>query len=228
MFPHGDICAFFWPGHVGHLTPSPGVNHVRQGLARGQPMPLNDNQRKFIALYRATTPRNAQRAYEAVYKAQGKVARDNAARLLANASMRSEIDALDAADLRDLGLTAADVLREIALIGFADMSTYATWGPDGVQLKDAATLSAPQRRVVGKVSQTVTQHGGTIRFELADKLGALKQLGQYLKLWKTDVDLGEDTLEALSRFLDSLSERKLDLLVAPNGTADLLPHQQAG
>lgn len=189
-------------------------------------MALNDNQRKFLALYRATTPRNGQRAYEQVYKAQGKVARDNASRLLAKASIQAAIAAADAEDLRDLGLTAAHVLREIALIGFADMHTYASWGPDGVQLKDAGTLDAPSRRLVVKLSQTVTQHGGSIRFELADKLGALKQLGQYLKLWKNDVDLGEETLAALSRFLDGLSEHKLDLLAAPNGTHDLLPHQQ--
>lgn len=189
-------------------------------------MALNDNQRKFIALYRATTPRNGQRAYEQVYKAQGKVARDNASRLLANASIQAAIAAADAEDLRDLGLTAAHVLREIALIGFADMHTYATWGPDGVRLTEAASLDPAVRRVVVKVSETVTQYGGTIRFELADKLGALKQLGQYLKLWKNDVDLGEETLAALSRFLDGLSEHKLDLLAAPNGTHDLLPHQQ--
>jgi len=187
-------------------------------------VPLNDNQRKFIALYRSTTPRHATRAYEAVYQAKGKVARDNAARLLANASIRSEIDALDAEDLRDLGLTAADVLREIALIGFADMHTYARWGPDGVELKDADALEAPHRRVVVKVSQTVTQHGGTIRFELADKLGALKQLGQYLKLWKPEVDLGGDTLAALAKMLDGLSEPDLHRLVHPNGTAESRPH----
>ena len=47
-------------------------------------MPLNDNQRKFLALYRATTPRNATRAYEAVYKARGDVARKAASQLLTN------------------------------------------------------------------------------------------------------------------------------------------------
>src|SRR5262245_12176632 len=189
-------------------------------------MSLNDNQRKFIALYRATTPRHATRAYEQVYKARGEAARVAARQLLTNPTVRETIDTLDAEDLRDLGLTAADVLREIALIGFADMYTYATWGPDGVQLKDADALEAPQRRVVVKVSQTVTQHGGTIRFELADKLGALKQLGEYLKLWKHEVDLGSDTMAALAQMLDKLSEHELRQLAFPNGTADLLPHQK--
>lgn len=189
-------------------------------------MPLNDNQRRFIALYRSSTPRNAQRAYEQVYAARGHSARQAASRLLTNVDVQAQLVEQDAEDLRDLGLTAADVLREIALIGFADMYTYASWGPDGVQLKDAARLDASSRRVVVKLSQAVTQHGGTIRFELADKLGALKQLGLYLKLWKQEVDLGADTLSAMAALLDRLSEHELRALAFPNGTADLLPHQK--
>lgn len=190
-------------------------------------MALNDNQQRFIALYRSTTPRNATRAYEQVYSARGADARRAASRLLStNVDVQAAIAEADAEDLRDLGLTAAHVLREIALIGFADMYTYATWGPDGVTLNDAGGLDAAARRVVVKVSQTVTQHGGTIRFELADKLGALKQLGQYLKLWKPEVDLGGDTLAALATMLDGLSEPDLTRLVHPNGTADALPHRE--
>jgi hypothetical protein len=190
-------------------------------------MPLNDNQRAFIALYRATTPRNATRAYVQVYKARGDAARRIASEYLAKPDIRAEIDALDAADLRELGVTAANVLREIALIGFADMHTYARWGPDGVQLTPASALDVEQRRVVVKLSQTVTQHGGTIRFELADKLGALKQLGLHLKLWSQEVDLGTDTLAALERLLAPFSREQIREIAFPNGTAALLPHQQS-
>ena len=189
-------------------------------------MPLNDNQRRFIALYRSTTPRNAARAYEQVYSRRGEPARVAASRLLTNVNVRAEIDVLDATDLRELGVTAAHVLREMAMIGFADMHTYARWGPDGVQLMPVEVIDPAQRRVVVKLSQTVTQHGGTIRFELADKLGALKQLGLHLKLWSQEVDLGTDTLAALERVLAPFSRDQIRALASPNGTADLLPHQR--
>jgi phage terminase small subunit len=182
-------------------------------------MPLNDNQRRFIALYRATTPRNAQRAYEQVYQAKGKVARDNAARLLANASLRAEIDRLDTDDLRDLGITAAAVLREIARLGFSDVR----------QLYDAAGhMKAPHEldddiaAAVTYVEQTeyVSQETDeplltrTRKIRLAPKEASQKLLAQYLHLLVERVEVthsGEllhTWQERLSAAHQALEERR--------------------
>jgi phage terminase small subunit len=195
-------------------------------------MPLNANQRRFLALYRATSPRNAQRAYEQVYKAQGKVARDNASRLLANASIRSELAALDAADLRDLGITAAVVLREVARVAFSDVrqlfDEYGTLTP-------LTSLDDDLAHAIASVDITEWQEdnpeGGmcrTRKVRLWNKVEALKLLAQYLRLLEEQVHVthtGEVTLtwsEWLHRAHAALERRRQGLPTGPPGPADPL------
>ena len=76
------------------------------------------------------------------------------------------------------------------------------WGPDGVRLKDSGTLTPAQCRVVAEVSETTTEHGGTIRLKLHNKLTALEKLGERLGLWKTaqgDVTVNQYVLTWLSK-----------------------------
>ena len=161
-------------------------------------MPLNDNQRRFIALYRSTNPRNATWAYEQSYRARGDVARQAASRLLStNVNVQQAIAEADAQDLRDLGITAAGVLRELSLIGFADMARYATWGPDGVHLAPSTQLLTDHTCVVSELGQTRTKEGGSIRFKLHDKIAALEKLGRYLKLFTEEVEFGPATRKVL-------------------------------
>ena len=194
-------------------------------------MPLNDNQRRFIALYRATTPRNATRAYEQVYEARGEVARKNASRLLTNADIQAAIAEADAEDLRDLGITAAAVLREIARLGFSDVrqlydDTGALKAPHALDDDVAAAVSSVE------VVSYVTEDSGaplltrTHKIRLWNKEGSLTLLAKHLKLISDKVDLGADTLAALATRLDRLPETALHDLVTPNGTAAALPHRE--
>ena len=99
-------------------------------------------------------------------------------------------------------VTQERVVTELAHVGFADMSTYMRWGGDGVRLKDSASLTPAQRRVVAEVSETTTEHGGTIRLKLHNKLQALEKLGEHLGLWKgaqADVNLTQYVLTWLSK-----------------------------
>ena len=194
-------------------------------------MPLNDNQRRFIAHYRATTPRNATRAYEAVYTSRGERARINASQLLTNPNVRAEIDALDAEELRDLGLTPARVLREIARLGFADVrqlydATGALKSPH--ELDDDLAAAVAQVEVVSYVKEDSDEPllTRTHKIRLWNKEGSLKLLAQHLKLISDKVDLGTDTLAAIAKLLDRLPETALHELVTPNGTAAALPHRE--
>jgi phage terminase small subunit len=194
-------------------------------------MPLNDNQRRFIAHYRATTPRNATRAYEAVYTSRGERARINASQLLTNPNVRAEIDALDAEELRDLGLTPARVLREIARLGFADVrqlydDTGALKSPH--ELDDDLAAAVAQVEVVSYVKEDSDEPllTRTHKIRLWNKEGSLKLLAQHLKLISDKVDLGTDTLAAIAKLLDRLPETALHELVTPNGTAAALPHRE--
>ena len=171
-------------------------------------MPLNANQQRFIALYRATTPRNGQRAYEQVYKAQGKVARDNASRLLANASIRREVDALDAADLRDLGITAAAVLRQVAQNAFSDVrQLFDEQGallpvhqlPEGIAMAVAGVEVVETMATGTDGAPTLTR---TRKVRLWNKGESLKLLAQYLGLLTETV-----TVEMTGSILHTWQER---------------------
>ena len=151
-------------------------------------MPLNANQRRFIALYRASLPRNATRAYEAVYQARGHVAEMAASRLMRNDEVRAAIAEADATDLRDLGITAAAVLRGIAQNAFSDVRQL--YGADGAllpvhQLPDdiamaVAGVEVVERMVPGPDDTPTVQRTHKIR--LWNKADNLKLLAQYLKL----------------------------------------------
>ena len=114
----------------------------------------------------------------------------------------------DAIALRQVALADANavtptrVIEELAHVGFADMTHYMRWGPDGVRLHASADLTPAQRRVVAEVSETTTEHGGTIRLKLHNKLTALEKLGERLGLWKTaqgDVTVNQYVLTWLSK-----------------------------
>jgi phage terminase small subunit len=114
----------------------------------------------------------------------------------------------DAIALRQVALADANavtpsrVIEELAHVGFAAMTTYMHWGPDGVRLKDSDTLTPAQCRVVAEVSETTTKDGGTIRVKLHNKLTALEKLGERLGLWKTaqgDVTVNQYVLTWLSK-----------------------------
>ena len=82
-------------------------------------------------------------------------------------------------------ITQDKVLREIALIAFLDARKVMSWGPRGVTFLDSDSLSEDVARCVVEASQTVTPHGGTIRVKMADKLSALKLLGEHLGIFNT-------------------------------------------
>ena len=73
-------------------------------------------------------------------------------------------------------VTPERVMAEYALIGFADMSDYVTWGPSGVRLKDSEDLSDRASTAVAEVLENITEGGRTIKFKLHDKRAALDSL----------------------------------------------------
>lgn len=186
-------------------------------------MALNDNQRRFIVHYRATTPRNATRAYEAVYAARGERARVDASRLLTNANVRAEIDRLDAEELRDLGVTPARVLREIARLGFSDVR--ALYDCDGNltsphELDDDLAAAVSAVEVVSYVSEETGDAllKRTHKIRLWNKAENLKLLAQYLKLLTETVTV-EHTGEVLHTWQERLTTAHTGLEERRNGTA---------
>lgn len=113
-----------------------------------------------------------------------KTARGSAQRLLANAGIRAEVERLQGKATAKAEVDVERVVRELSLIGFADLTEFVAWGPDGVQLKDSATLDAARRRAIVEVSETAKG----VKIKLADKNSALDKLGRYLGMFVDKVE----------------------------------------
>ena len=86
-------------------------------------------------------------------------------------------------------ITADQVLKELALIGFSDMRDFTSWAPNGVMLRESRELTEGQARAVAEVSETKTEHGGTVRFKLHDKRASLVDIGRHLGMFTDNVNL---------------------------------------
>lgn len=104
--------------------------------------------------------------------------------LLRKPEIQDAIQAAQKARSHRTGLTQDAVLRELAIIGFSDLSKFVDWGPDGVTLKDSSTIDPELRRAIIYITQT--QHGISIR--LADKNAALEKLARHLGLYDEQTD----------------------------------------
>lgn len=144
---------------------------------------LTPKQQRFVDEYLIDL--NPQAAYQrAGYQARGKSLAVNPYRLLENARIQAAITQRQQALQAATQVTQERVIHELALVGFADMATYVTWGPDSVTIKESAALRPEHTRVVESVSQTTTLAGGSIRFKLHDKIAALTKLGEHLGIFK--------------------------------------------
>jgi phage terminase small subunit len=143
---------------------------------------LTPKQRAFVEAYLVSG--NATRAYqEAGYKGNVNLAGVEGQRNLRKPKIQQALAARRAQLASAYDVTPERVTHELALIAFADMHQYATWGPAGVTLRDSEAIDAEARRVVGEVSQRSTEAGGTIKFKLHSKLDALDKLAKKLKLY---------------------------------------------
>jgi phage terminase small subunit len=120
-------------------------------------------------------------------------------RLLQKTHVAAEIQkAMDSRSKRT-EITADRVLQELARIGFVDPrkimkvdenGNFVITASDLLDFDDAACIS--------EIQQTVTEHGGSIKIKLHDKLGALDKIGRHLKLF-TDVQETKHTFTQMGR-----------------------------
>lgn len=135
---------------------------------------LPERRRRFVEEYLRDL-NGTQAAIRAGYSAR--TANEQAARLLANASVAQAVAEAKAERSARLGLTADRVLEEVAALAFAHMGQYATWQDDQVNLIDSGKVDP---RAVAEVSQKVNRYGTNIGIKLHDKVASLKLLAQHL------------------------------------------------
>lgn len=72
-----------------------------------------------------------------------------------------------------------EVLRRLTAIARGGMHRVATWGPDGVILRDSAELEEEARALVSEVGETVNAFGKAVRVKVLDPVAALKELARH-------------------------------------------------
>ena len=72
------------------------------------------------------------------------------------------------------------IASELAAVGFASLGDVATWGPEGLRVRESATLDPGAMAAVSEVVEVQTEHGHSIRVKMADKVGALVKLSALL------------------------------------------------
>ena len=149
-------------------------------------MKLTAKQQRFVDEYLIDL--NAtQAAIRAGYSE--KTAQEQASRLLSNVMVRQAIEQRKKDREKRTEITQDKVLNEISKIAFGDARNVMSWGPDGLTLKDSEEISDTDAAFVAEVSETTTEHGGTLKLKTNDKLKALELLGKHLGLFKENIEL---------------------------------------
>lgn len=98
-----------------------------------------------------------------------------------------------------LDLTAEKVLREISLLGFANMKDYIKITKQGDAFIDLSQLTREQAAAIQEITVDEYMEGRgpearqvkRTRFKLAEKRGSLELLGRRLRLFPTKVELSD-------------------------------------
>ena len=159
---------------------------------------MNAKHEAFAHEY--TVDRNGTQAAIRAGYAEGS-AKVTASRLLTNANVAALVHELTTAQFARAEITGDAVLAELGAIAFSNMNHFARWGASGVTLHESDDLPELAGALVAEVSETVTQHGGTKRLKLHDKLGALALL---LKRFDPDPVSPRERAQAIRQALDEL------------------------
>lgn len=150
---------------------------------------LTEKQKLFVKYYVETlSPKIA--AEKAGYSTDGSYLLSKPKIQRAISQERARVEKIAASKYQ---VDADKVLKELFLIAFQDMGSYFDdWGYNPqlgrnvVKLKNKAGLSSEQTRIISEVSEEIKgKNGRSFKFKTAEKLQALKLLGQYLGLFDT-------------------------------------------
>jgi phage terminase small subunit len=154
---------------------------------------------ELFARFYVTDPElnGAEAARKAGYAPRS--AKVTASRLLTKANVKALIADLTKRQSDALDLKAEKVLRELALMGFANMLDYIAVQEDGMVAVDLSKITRAQAAAIQEITtEEYTVEGDDkkeakvvtkTRFKLADKLRCLELLGKYLKLFTEKMEL---------------------------------------
>lgn len=172
-------------------------------------MALTELRKRFVEEYLKDL--NAtQAAIRAGYSA--KTANEQAARLLANVSIQAEIQRRQKDRSKRTEITQDRVLQELASIGFAKGTDYASIADGCVEIKSTDTLTETQKAAITAIKET--KDG--VEIKLADKVKALELIGKHLGMFAGNADKAAPPQETnLFECLSEIAEKEDDAFDIP-------------
>lgn len=156
---------------------------------------LTPKQSIFVAEYLANGLNATRAAISAGYSE--KTAQEQSSCLLSNPIVAKVIADKQRPRLQKLEITADRVIRELALLGFSNMSDYMNIGSDGQPSLDLSGLTRDQAAAIQEIRVDMTGGAGDgerklvprTTFKLANKRDSLELLGKHLKLFTEKIEL---------------------------------------
>lgn len=160
---------------------------------------LTPKQEAFVRAYLETS--NASEAYRRAYDVapdcKPNTIEKRACELLKNGKVAGRLEVLQAEIARRHDITVDKIIRELALIGFANMLDYVKTQEDGSAYVDLSKLTRDQAAAISEiVSETYLEGKGDearpvkrTKFKLSDKRAALVDLGKHLGMFPQQVNV---------------------------------------
>jgi phage terminase small subunit len=160
-----------------------------------------------------------QAAVRAGYSA--KTANKVGPRALVNVGIQVEIQKLMVARSSRTEVTADNVVRELAKIGFSNIGEFMTWDRDGVELTSSAYLTPDQKAAVAevKVKKNIRHDPNSdsgakiesveLKLKMHDKRSALVNLGKHLGIFTDRLHLTTEEPQAKVVFYFPENNRRI-------------------
>ena len=148
---------------------------------------LPEKRRRFVDKYFECKFNGTQAAVEAEYSR--KTANEQAARLLANVSVKAAIEERKAVIAEETKLKISEVVDELRKIGFADITQVVKWSSNSITIKSSDDIPPEVRACIAEISETNGKYGSTIKVKFHSKVAALELLGRYLNMFTDKVQV---------------------------------------
>lgn len=141
-------------------------------------------------------------------------AEKSAERLLRQPDIVAAVEKAVAARKEKIRVTADRIVEEYAHIAFANLRDFIDWGPEGIEMRPKAALSAADTAAIADIRPN--GRGGNGGVKLYDKQAALNALARHLGLFdpkarngKADLTIdGKDAREVLRERLEKLMQKR--------------------
>lgn len=166
-------------GQAKHRQPKGDGRRRRRGVPP-EDRPLTAMQARFVDFEVNGKFSSAESARRAGYSER--TAAKQASQLLDNPRIEKAIAEGRARAAKEAEIEGADVVREWGRLGFSNILDVASVKDGHLDVHDSSTWPEDAARAVMEITETTTEHGGSLKVKLHPKPGALDSLGKYLGL----------------------------------------------